>query len=154
MKKLLLLLLLLIFPFFVGAQDTGWLIENFKSDITIMGNGTVAITETIEVDFKNLQKHGIYREIPLRYENNKTDKDEILNITVTGVTNGSGDPIKNDIITSRKNLRIKIGDPDVTISGLQKYVIKYEVQGALRNYGSYDELFWNVAGSNWSVAGS
>jgi len=64
--------LLLIFFFFSFSphsfEDEGWLINRFSSDITIEESGSVLITETIEVDFGSLEKHGIYRDIPEVYK--------------------------------------------------------------------------------------
>src|SRR5207244_7921950 len=48
-------------------------------------------------------------------------------------------------------LRIKIGDPDRTITGHHTYVIKYRVQGALNGFRDHDELSWNAVGGNWPV---
>jgi hypothetical protein len=46
---------------------------------------------------------------------------------------------------------IKIGDPDVTVSGRQRYVITYTVGGAMNSFADHDELFWNVDGALWPV---
>src|SRR3979411_2883357 len=55
---------------FSGATvhaDEGWIITSFHSDITIAGDSTLTIKEDIRVDFGSLQKHGIFRTIPLRH---------------------------------------------------------------------------------------
>jgi hypothetical protein len=49
------------------------------------------------------------------------------------------------------NLRIRIGDPDRTVSGPQSYRIAYTVRGALNAFEDHDELYWNVNGADWSV---
>ena len=43
--------------------------------------------------------------------------------------------------------RIRIGDPDETISAdTATYVITYDVTGAMRTFGGYDEFFWDATG--------
>ena len=46
---------------------------------------------------------------------------------------------------------IKIGDPDRTVSGINRYVIGYTVSGAMNSFEDHDELFWNVDGDRWPV---
>jgi uncharacterized membrane protein YgcG len=47
--------------------------------------------------------------------------------------------------------RIKIGDPDTTISGDHTYDIRYRVKGALNGFRDHDELYWNAIGQQWDV---
>src|SRR6476659_6181697 len=73
MKKILLTLACAIFFFFAqpAFADEGWVINNFHSDIALQDSGQVRVIETIDADFRNLSKHGIYREIPYIYDNGK-----------------------------------------------------------------------------------
>lgn len=152
MKKIkfsFLISLLFFFTFHrtVFAQDS-WIIHNFNSNISIQSNGVVRITETINADFGASEKHGIFRELPYTYNGDREKVyTKLENINVT--RNGSNE--KFEEITNGTNLRIKIGDADKTISGLQTYSITYDVMGVLRNYGSYDELYWNSTGNDWEV---
>ena len=41
---------------------------------------------------------------------------------------------------------IRIGDPDVEISGRHTYTLNYRVEGALNGFPDHDELFWNAIG--------
>jgi len=47
--------------------DEGWVITSFHSEIIIGADSALTISEDIHVDFGSLQKHGIFRTIPLRY---------------------------------------------------------------------------------------
>ncbi|HJW50083.1 MAG TPA: DUF2207 domain-containing protein, partial [Candidatus Limnocylindria bacterium] len=52
-----------------AAADDGWVIDRFGADIEIQRDGTLVITESIDVDFLSLQdRHGIFRVIPVRYQ--------------------------------------------------------------------------------------
>jgi hypothetical protein len=130
--------------------DEGWIITSFHSDITVATDSTLTVTEDIRVDFGTLQKHGIFRTIPLRYRYDDTS-DRYYLLEVKSVTDGSKALIHTDHI-DHDNQVIKVGDPARTVSGAQRYVISYIVQGALNSFADHDELFWNVDGALWPVA--
>ena len=68
--------------------DEGWVITSFHSDITIAKDSALTVTEDIRVDFGMLQKHGIFRTIPLRYRYDDT-RDRYYELSVLSVTDGS-----------------------------------------------------------------
>jgi hypothetical protein len=49
------------------------------------------------------------------------------------------------------NLQLKIGDPDKTISGPQRYRISYTVKGAFNSFDTHEEFYWNATGDEWGV---
>jgi uncharacterized membrane protein len=49
------------------------------------------------------------------------------------------------------DLRIRIGDPDRTITGAHTYEITYRVRGAFNAFDDHDELVWDVIGTEWPV---
>jgi len=131
-----------------AQEQSQWIINNFLSAISIEPTGDVLISETIEADFF-VEKHGIFRKIPLNYFNNDGSK-HFTNISVSSVIRNS----KLEKFSTYKegnNLVIKIGDPDKKISGKQIYTIYYSQKGILQNFDNYDELYWNVTGNQWPV---
>ena len=134
-----------------AADDTGWVINSFQADISVHPDSTLLIVETITVDFKGLQKHGIFREIPVRYDYDQK-RYRVFRLEVLGVTNGSGGSWPFEKSENGAYSEIKIGDPDHTVTGRQTYVIRYTVGGALNGFEDHDELYWNVNGSRWPVA--
>jgi uncharacterized membrane protein YgcG len=130
--------------------DEGWVITSFHSDITIATDSTLTVTEDIRVDFGSLQKHGIFRTIPLRYRYDDS-RDRYYLLEVKSVTDGSKALNYSDTIDHDNEL-IKIGDPNRLVSGANRYVITYVVQGAMNSFSDHDELFWNVDGALWPVA--
>jgi uncharacterized membrane protein len=134
---------------FAFAQDSDWVIDNFHAEIEIQPNGVVKVTETIAVDFKNLEKHGIYRDIPVVYikEDQSEHYTEISEIKV--LRNAQNE--ENEIIRNSNNIRIKIGDADEVISGKHIYIISYIMRGVLLSYPEYDELYWNTTGHDWEA---
>ena len=131
-------------PFSVGAESD-FIIENFNGDITIQKNGIVSVEETIDVLFYEA-RHGIYRDMPYVYKRDDNTK-IYTDIAVNTVTDGTNN-IPFEISRNQSNLRIKIGDPKVTVTGNQKYVINYSVSGVLASFNEYDEVYWNVTGTN------
>ena len=132
-----------------ASADEAWIINSFKSTIQIQSDSTISVTEDITVDFGGLQKHGIFRTIPIQYRYNDT-QDRVYNIDVGSVTDGTN-PIPYDAYVDGFDQVIKIGDPDRTVSGVNRYVISYSVQGAMNRFQDHDELFWNVDGDRWPV---
>ena len=133
-----------------AAADEGWEILRFHADIAIERDGTLLVTETIEVDFHDLDKHGIFRQIPVRYRWSDTH-DRVYDLTVVSVRDPSGRAWPYKVETVDADRRIRIGDPDKTVSGAQTYAITYRVAGALNAFAEHDELFWNVNGGDWGV---
>src|SRR5438874_8908529 len=132
-----------------ASADEGWVITSFHSDIHIAADSTLAISEDIRVDFGSLQKQGIFRTIPTRYRYDDTH-DRYYELTVWSVTDGSR-PVPYTTSVVEDNEVIKIGDPNVLISGPHRYVIGYKVAGAMNSFAEHDELFWNVDGALWPV---
>jgi uncharacterized membrane protein YgcG len=129
--------------------DEGWTINSFHADVKIETDSTLTVTEDIRVDFGSQAKHGIFRSIPVRYRYDDAH-DRYYNLQVQAVTNGDL-PLQHEESTDGPNEIIKIGDPNVTVIGAQRYVITYTVQGAMNSFSDHDELFWNVDGPLWPV---
>lgn len=144
------------------AQDTGWTIPSFDAQVEIQPDGRIHIVETIQADFDRLEKHGIYRDIPVRFGYDDAHE-RVYPVDVRSVTDRGGRAIPYTELDASPYLRLQIGDPDVTVSGLQTYVIDYTVQGALNAIApgaegaldaaaGHDELYWNIiGGEGWPV---
>ena len=140
---------LLISP--IQAQDTGWVIDEFESNITAHEDASVSVEETIRVDFDGLSKHGIYRTIPVVYRDRFGNKVNIR-LKIDQVTGENGQGRQYQASRKGENLEIKIGDPNETISGFQTYILKYRVQRVISRLSDHDELYWNVTGNAWPVS--
>ncbi len=141
MKKLFVFLILLLFPLRVVAAEQ---IQTYDTDIEIKKDGTISVSETIDYDFGDAQRHGIFRTIPI-IKTNAENKKFALDIADISVTDPFTTTKSNDELT------IKIGDPDKTIIGLHTYVIRYTVGGAITYFPGHDELYWNAIGDQWDV---
>src|SRR3989338_2443319 len=134
--QIVLAFLLLLTPYFLlhpvlaQSADTGWEITSFNSDITLNRDTTVNVAETISVDFGALQKHGIFRTIPTSY---RTQSNNTLNIRfrLSSVTDQKGNSVP--VSTSRfgDGVKLKIGDPDPTVSRRQNYLLPFFVHSPI-----------------------
>ncbi|QQG40894.1 MAG: DUF2207 domain-containing protein [Candidatus Levyibacteriota bacterium] len=151
MRKILFLFLCFIFLAFAPLThaDEGWIIENFQSNVIVEQNGKVNITETIDVNFGTLQKHGIYRDIPNIYydQNNKNTYADIYIVSI--LKDGANEPYQQS--QNGNFLRLKIGKPNQTFSGSAKYSITYTTVGILKSFSDHDELYLDVTGNGWPV---
>jgi len=149
MNKFLFLLLFIfgfLFSFPVLAQER---INNFDAIIKINKDSTLDIIENIEYNFATNNKHGIYRDIPFRF--NVDGKNKKVKITDVSVVDNYGNEYKFEASTFNKYKRIKIGDKDKLVTGQKIYSIKYKVNGALTFFDDFDELYWNITGNEWDV---
>ena len=128
-------------------------IDVYDVRIVIGGDGVLTITETIDYDFGSGQRHGIFRDIPTRflYEPDP-GSDRVYPLEVVSVAGSPGTPVGYEVEDAGGGItRIRIGDPDRTITGRHTYVIEYRVEGALNGFADHDELYWNAIGADWSV---
>lgn len=125
----------------IGAYDV---------DIVIEEEGSILVVERIDYDFGVLQRHGIFREIPVRVHYDDT-YDRIYFVEDIAVQGSPGTPDGFEVEHEGANLVIRIGDPDRTITGRHSYTITYRVRGALNGFPEHIELYWNAIGADWSA---
>lgn len=125
-------------------------IDSFSSVITIRPDSSIRVSERIVYDFGTAEKHGIFRDIPLSYTT-ADGREGRLSIAAISVADETGAAYPFSLSKENGAQRIKIGDPDFTVTGEKTYVISYDVANALAPYDSFDELYWNVTGNDWQV---
>lgn len=145
----------MIFPVFAGfiflaspvfAEE----IKSFDAEIGINADSSINVSEKIVYDFGSEQKHGIYRDIPVRYKARGGNYN--LRISDVSVTDGNGNNYQFSLSNEGDSKRIKIGNPEKTVSGEKDYVINYVIQRGLNYFSDHDELYWNVNGNDWNVS--
>jgi uncharacterized membrane protein YgcG len=135
-------------PHAASAQSPGERITNYTVDVTIEKSGTLEVHETIVYDFGNSARHGIDREL-VRRETFDAKHDRLYELHVLGVSANEGTPHNVDLSTQGSFLRVRIGDPNRTITGVHTYEIGYTVRGAMLSFPDHDELNWDVIGNQW-----
>src|SRR3989344_4605905 len=149
MKKLL-IFLIIIFGLFVSANAfAAEKINSFDAVIKIREDAAIEVSERIEYDFGSAQKHGIFRDIPIKYQ--ARGGNFALRISDISVTDGNGAPYQFTTSYPGNNIKIKIGDPNVEITSRHIYTINYTIKRAINYFDDHDELYWNITGNEWPV---
>lgn len=142
---------LLVIAFFAtptlsaSAQWQDEHIQSFSAEVVVHPDATFSVVEMIAYDFGENERHGIFRIIPLK---NESGRIRLSDITVTDET---GTPVPFVREGDRSEEYLRIGDPDVTVHGVHRYRISYTVQGGVRYFADFDEVYWNVTGNGWDV---
>src|SRR3972149_6843804 len=98
-------------------------IRNFYSEMFISSDGSTSVQENIEYDFGYELRHGIFREIPHKYE--------------VGIKN--------------YNLRMNVIRVTDFEENLYSYKVSRERGRVIVRIGDHDELYWNVTGNEWKI---
>jgi uncharacterized membrane protein YgcG len=133
-----------------ASAQRGERITSYDVAIEIEPSGSLRVNERIDYDFGANERHGIYRDVPERLEYDETH-DRVYPIDVLAVSASPGTPADYTEEHEGRTLRIRIGDPNRTITGSHSYAIVYRVDGALNGFPDHDELFWNAIGADWDV---
>lgn len=131
------------------SQAFQFYIEKFHSDIVVNEDGTVEVTEWLDIFF-NRDKHGIYRDIPVKYQR-EDGSTYTTPLEVISVVNNNSQRVPFKIIKHGNIVRIRIGDPNKLVSGAQSYRITYRLKHVILYFETHDEIYWNVTGNEWQV---
>ena len=146
MKKTLTILFIFILtaflPAVVYADDSDsydYYIKDFQVDVVANSDRSYDVTETITVYF-NVESRGIFRDIDTV---SSAERYRIENINVLG------DPF---VVTERYDyINVRIGDPDVYITGEKTYVITYTRLNYDDGVPNYDYFYMDLIGDRWDV---
>jgi len=143
----LILLSALVAP--ARADLGGFTIAAFHTDLTVRSDADVLVEEHLNVDFSDA-RHGIYRVIPVRYED-RLGTQFSLGFRLVSVDDGAGHAYRVNTSNRGRNIQLRIGDPNVTVTGRRTYVIRYLVRDALGRFPDHDEIYWNATGNEWGA---
>jgi uncharacterized membrane protein len=125
-------------------------IYSFHSDIQIQADGSVLVTEKIEVLAlgRNIKK-GIYRDIPLNFHLPEGIARQSLTVQDV-VRDGAPEPYKTDMIEG--GIRIYIGSSNENVpEGKHTYELTYLLDRTVYCEEDYCEVMWNVNGNQWEM---
>lgn len=130
-----------------AAQDS---IDSWTASFVVDKSGAVHVKETLVYRFGSSSgRHGIDRKLLVR-EPWDSQQDAVYDVTKVKVTSPDA---SSDVSLIRQGsgrerfLTIRIGNANRTVSTpTATYVISYDVYGALRSFGDYDEFYWDAVG--------
>ena len=132
-----------------GAQASERIVE-FDVTLTVSATGELEVREEITYDFGSNERHGLLRDIPVRFHYDDT-YDRVYDLTVLEISSETAPDQFAREDAGGGYTRLRIGDPDTTITGEHSYLIHYRVEGALNGFEDHDELYWNATGHEWGV---
>ncbi len=151
-KRSFALAALLIMAGFLWAPSPSSATEqilSFDSAITVQADGSMLVTETIQVRAEQDQiRRGIYRDFPTDYRDrlgNRVRVDfDLLRVR--------RDRHTESYHTERRGngVRVYLGHKDRFLSpGVYTYELTYRTNRQLGFFEDHDELYWNVTGNGW-----
>jgi uncharacterized protein (TIGR04222 family) len=132
-----------------GLAQSGEVIRGYEVRIEIADDGDLVIVEQLDYDFGGASRHGIFRTIPSRFYVDETF-DRIHRIEDVSVVSPTA-PDDVEVSSEGGDTTIRVGDPDVEITGRHRYTLRYRVEGALNAFPDHDELYWNAIGTEWQA---
>ncbi len=150
MNRKIINLLFCIFTFFLFSLNcyaNDYDITKYDVEIVVDEHNKYSIKENIDTYF-NVSKHGIVRKIPLynniKRQDGNNEKNRVLisNIKVSE---------EFDLSRENGNYVLKIGSADKTLMGKHSYTISYDYDIGLDKNNKYDELYFNIIGTNWDT---
>lgn len=150
MNRKIINLLFCIFTFFLFSLNcyaNDYDITKYDVEIVVDEHNKYGIKENIDTYF-NVSKHGIVRRIPLY--NNIIRQDGTRERNRVLISNVH---VNEEFASSRENNNyvLKIGSADKTINGKHSYTISYDYDIGLDKNNKYDELYFNIIGTNWDT---
>lgn len=150
MNRKIINLLFCIFTFFLFSLNCyahDYDITKYDVEIVVDEHNKYSIKENIDTYF-NVSKHGIIRRIPLY--NNIIRQDGTRERNRVLISNVH---VNEEFASSRENYNyvLKIGSADKTINGKHSYTISYDYDIGLDKNNKYDELYFNIIGTEWDT---
>jgi hypothetical protein len=132
-----------------SAQSGAERITSYAAWITIQCDGSILVTEKITYDLGRDWRHGIFLVIPVRLRYNGS-YDRLYRVAVRSVRSPDA-PDRYTVQNNGSSDRIRIGDPDRTITGQHTSILSYLVRGGLTAVPGGAKLSWNAIGTQWDV---
>ena len=145
--------LLLLLPFAGHADER---ILSFHSDIRVMADGVVEVTETIRVRAEGKRiRRGIYRDFPTEYEDRLGNEFKVAFEPLAVLRNDRPEAFHTQDV--RRGVRTYFGSANAFIdAGEHSYTFRYRVGRVLGFFEAHDELYWSAHADDylhWYVAG-
>lgn len=124
-------------------------ISSFTADILVLPSSDIVVDEEIDVVSENRQiNHGIFRDIPLKYKDEYGNRHSATIDVESVMRDGHAEPYR--VERRGAGVRIRIGSADRTVSpGKHSYHIRYKSSRQLGYFKDFDEIYWNVTGTDW-----
>jgi len=142
--------LIAVFVFVVPVHAKEHTVEQINSYDTVVqigDHGELFVTELIEMDFGDVDRHGIIRSIPLRYS--YESENYVMRVSGVKLLSDRGVELPFRINTSDGFFEVKTGSDDEVVSGVVHYRLSYRVDRAVVYGETKDVLLWQAVAPVW-----
>ncbi len=139
-------------------QERSWRLASFHADVEVFKSGEIVVTETLRPRFDG-EYNGIFRTIPVEYRTPAGFRYR-LGLDVEAVTDEAGNELRYERSRDGDYVKVKIWVPGA-VDATKTVLLRYRVHNGLRFFEAdegrdgietaYDELYWNVTGTEWPV---
>ena len=135
-----------------AAADAREAILDYQSRIVVNADASLTVTENIRVRVEGRTiKRGIFRGFPTLYRDREGRRVNVPFAVLEVLRDGKPEPFHIEPAANGK--LVYIGRSDARLrSGEYTYTLTYETDRQIGYFADYDELYWNVTGSDWSLA--
>lgn len=125
-------------------------ILSFHSEIQILADASMTVTETIRVQAEGRSiRRGIYREFPTRYRDQYGNR-VVVDFEVLTLTR-DGQPEVFEVFERSNGVRVDFGGDDLlAVPAAYEYALTYRTRRQIGYFDNHDELYWNVTGLGWN----
>ncbi len=125
-------------------------ILRFASAIEIQPDASLIVSETITVQVEGRAiKRGIYRDFPTRYRDRYGNRVRVGFEVLDVRRDGAPETWQQSALSN--GVRVRIGRADRFLeNGLHTYVLTYRTTRQIGFFDDFDELYWNVTGTDWA----
>lgn len=132
------------------SGEEGFYVKGYDVNAVISEQNVYDVTETINIYFTE-PKHGIYRDIPVNREETRetTSSTYLTTMVASRVWDVNVEGYDYKVYYNSDTVSIRIGSPDYTVNGDQKYVIHYKIGFGDDGSKDWDEVYYNIIGTDW-----
>ncbi len=125
-------------------------IERFDAQLDVQVNGDLIVTETLDIVAEGKEiRRGLLRDFPTRYAL-PNGRQVVVGFDVLEVRrNGGLEPYKLESLDN--GVRIRIGSGALLEHGPHRLEIRYRTTRLVGFFDDFDELYWNVTGTGWTL---
>jgi len=138
----------MLLPSFSSAADAGFTITNYDVDVVVNENKTYDVTINLTSNFTEPSR-GILFSIPVRFEARRAGGDNtMVNAMIHNID------VNEEYETERDgdNLVLRIGDPDVYLTGAKDYTIRYQYDPGDDGLPNEDEFYFPIVGTEMQTS--
>lgn len=152
MRKLF--LVLFAFSLCAGSYAQSFSVQQFTADFYLSKEGYFDVVEKYDVEFHD-PGHGIYRDFITRFDYRDAEGRVTKRTMYISDIEVPGKKFSANKILGKQlgdRLRVKIGDKEKLVDGIQHYEIRCRVKNALFFNGDRVSFYWNVKSPEWFSA--